>query len=447
MLSNCAQQDRLDGVRIIALVMGLIIVAGTAHNFLVSAETSAPALHPFSALGYLSIAISLLVQSGRPLAPPYWLRVQQIVVLCFMAERLIEAFIPGWPRLVTSEVVESLNDRYHFNGRLSVETAMGLFSLHLAMFLAPSSLGAGVLAYFGALCLGIFVIYQFGFGILLFHGQFSMASLGSLLFALAGVSLLLRKNGYLRPFFSHRSHGIAMRALLFVSVAAPFIGGVVFIEIQHPDPRGIFALQLLFSSFSALFVGLLLLLGRQINTDARRIERVTKHDPLTGALSRQGLRDILSDTDPFGGAILVDVDHLKAINERFGYAQGDRVLIWLAEILNRLFPAEVPVTRWGDGEFLILTAEADDKTLERHATLIQRAVAAMDPLALEGAQFHVTVSIGYSAIDPSQEADIHAALGRAEGALYTAKRTGRNQSCSAQGEYCIRRATIEELVA
>ncbi|OOY28925.1 hypothetical protein BMI90_01210 [Thioclava sp. L04-15] len=441
------QQDRQGAFRIIALMMAMIILSGTVHNFLVSAKTGTPALHPFSALGYLSIAISLLVQAGRPLAPPYWLRAQQIFVLCFMGERMIEAFVPGWPKLITSDFVAGLNTRYNFHGRLSVETATGIFFLHLAMFLAPTSLGAAVLAYFSALCLGIFMIYQLGFGILLFDGQFSMASFGSLLFSLAGVSLLLRNNGYMRPFFSHRGHGTAMRALLFAAIAAPFIGGVVFIEVQHPEDRSVFALQLLFSSFSALFVGLLLILGRQINIDARQIERVTKHDPLTGALSRQGLRDMLPEADLFGGALLIDIDHLKAINDRFGHSQGDRVLVWLAETLHGLFTSATPVTRWSGGEFLILTTDADDNILERHATLIHRAVAAQAPLELGKTDFQVSVSIGYSVIDPSEENDIHAALGRADAALYTAKRMGRNQSCSAHSKNCIHRASIEDLVA
>lgn len=448
-LSNFGVPDRSDSYRLIVFVMVAIIVLGTAHNFFISSQTGAPALHPLSAIGYLSVALSLLVQPLRPLAPQYWLRVMQLVVITVMAQRLLEAGISTWPRVVTSDLVLSLNERYQFNGQLSVKTAASLLFLHVALFTAPNHFNLAMLFFYGAICVAIFALYQFGFGVFVLDSNFSIASLGALFFAIAGGGRFFHKNKYLRALFSRRAHGAGFRALTLAAVLVPFGGGVLFVKAQPAPSESLFELQLLLSFFSALLVGVILLMGRQINADARQLECAATRDPLTGALSRPGLYSRLPEAGKIGGAVLVDVDHFRVINDRFGYAKGDEILARLGENLQSILSRGELLARWGGEEFLILTPDGREKSLSRLATLIHRAVAAHPPLAIDALRFRVTVSIGYAAVedDDEGEGDIHRAIGRADAALFAAKRFGRNRTCAAQEAAQIRRATLEELVA
>jgi len=173
-------------------------------------------------------------------------------------------------------------------------------------------------------------------------------------------------------------------------------------------------------------IGFLLMYNEAAQADLRRLART---DPLTGTLNRLALEEaqerLLRDSGHAHAALMLDADHFKAINDRFGHAGGDRVLAALARcIAARLRPGDV-LGRVGGEEFVVLLPRTGLAAAAALAEQLRAHVAAL-PLAFEGVAQPVTVSIGVAGGDPAGCA-AGALITRADRALYEAKRAGRNR--------------------
>jgi diguanylate cyclase (GGDEF)-like protein len=119
---------------------------------------------------------------------------------------------------------------------------------------------------------------------------------------------------------------------------------------------------------------------------------------------------------------LVDLDHLKQINDSYGHAAGDRVL---KAVVNRVMSAVRPsdfVSRMGGDEFAVVMPDTDlDAALQIGDRLRGRIAAA----PVEGVA--VSVSVGAAASRPDEEEELDTMLQRADAALYEAKRADRNR--------------------
>ncbi|WP_374584304.1 GGDEF domain-containing protein [Pseudoduganella sp.] len=120
---------------------------------------------------------------------------------------------------------------------------------------------------------------------------------------------------------------------------------------------------------------------------------------------------------------VVDVDHFKAVNDKFGHLYGDEVLILIANLLQSSFRAQDRVFRFGGEEFVVLLRSS---TLENAKKIIERF-----RMNVEQHDFpqvgKVTVSVGFVSISAYEAPVI--ILGRADQALYYAKSHGRNMAC------------------
>ena len=175
-------------------------------------------------------------------------------------------------------------------------------------------------------------------------------------------------------------------------------------------------------------IGFLLMYNEAAQADLRRMART---DPLTGTLNRLALDEqarrlfVQGGRAPGLAALMLDVDHFKAINDRHGHAGGDRVLASLAHgIGTRLRPGDV-LGRVGGEEFVVLLPCTDLVTAVALAEDLRMHVAGL-PLYLDGQAQAVTVSIGVAVNDPA-DAEADALVRRADRALYEAKRAGRNR--------------------
>jgi diguanylate cyclase len=119
--------------------------------------------------------------------------------------------------------------------------------------------------------------------------------------------------------------------------------------------------------------------------------------------------------------ILLDIDRFKRINDTFGHAMGDRVLVEIARILQERLRQEDTIGRWGGEEFLIIIPDADERTAtqmaERLRVLITEQVACEDEM--------VSASFGVSMALPTDT--LESLVQRADQALYQAKKNGRNR--------------------
>ena len=162
----------------------------------------------------------------------------------------------------------------------------------------------------------------------------------------------------------------------------------------------------------------------------RELLRLSTTDMLTGLANRQHVEtafteglDGVSRGEAFA-LLMLDIDHFKSINDRYGHLRGDAVLCSLARLLREEAPSLCAVGRWGGEEFLIC---CPGMSLAEAFVLAERLREAIVRLPLDGldAQGGITCSFGVAA---AREGDtVSSLLSRADQALYAAKALGRNR--------------------
>jgi diguanylate cyclase (GGDEF)-like protein len=172
--------------------------------------------------------------------------------------------------------------------------------------------------------------------------------------------------------------------------------------------------------------------NRQLLEDGRRLRDAASRDALTGALNRGGImcaaEEVLAARRRRGrsiGFIILDIDHFKQVNDRFGHPAGDAVLKETVRRLSGALRARDQLGRLGGEEFLVIISGADAKAAGRTAERLRLALAA-SPFDLAGETATVTASFGVAMADRAGDrAD--AVIAAADCALYAAKKGGRNR--------------------
>ncbi len=183
-------------------------------------------------------------------------------------------------------------------------------------------------------------------------------------------------------------------------------------------------------------------LGQTLNAMATRIEKLATRDELTGLYVRREFnrffREEISRTERSGrpfSLLMVDVDHFKDINDRYGHRAGDRVLRTLALILNRDMRAVDRVARIGGEEFAIIMPDTQADAAMQTAERIRSMAVAKKVHTPEGHMMSTTISMGVATF-PQHGDSMEALVEAADQALYRAKAAGRN---------CVRRAAAAHL--
>jgi diguanylate cyclase (GGDEF)-like protein/putative nucleotidyltransferase with HDIG domain len=193
------------------------------------------------------------------------------------------------------------------------------------------------------------------------------------------------------------------------------------------------------TAFSRSAIQLLTLVAGHIGsalTALRGMRSLGSHDLLTGALNRMGLEDTLERTwwmsrryqFPLGIAV-VDLDHFKRVNDSYDHSVGDQVLREFSTLMNSMCRASDVTARYAGDEFVAILPQADEEGIRTFANRLLNTTAEHVFLP-QDQRIKLTVSVGVATslapIPPVTSDDL---LNRADRALLTAKREGRNRTC------------------
>lgn len=121
---------------------------------------------------------------------------------------------------------------------------------------------------------------------------------------------------------------------------------------------------------------------------------------------------------------MLDVDHFKKVNDRFGHEVGDQVLVAVAEELRRSVRSGDVVARVGGEEFALLLPGARVDDVVRRVEDLRARCSALEFANAPG--LRITVSAGVAELDPDAP-DVAGLLGRADRSMYRAKESGRDR--------------------
>lgn len=182
-----------------------------------------------------------------------------------------------------------------------------------------------------------------------------------------------------------------------------------------------------FSHYIAIFSDI-----SQLKAHEAELDRIAHYDPLTGAPNRRLLADRMQQSiaraDRHQQSLAVcylDLDGFKEVNDRFGHAVGDRLLVEVAQSLRQLLRTDDTLSRLGGDEFVILLDTIH--TAEECSVILERLITGINvPRLIDGNMILVSASIGVS-LYPLDHSDADTLLRHADNAMYQAKEAGKNR--------------------
>ncbi|MBU1214684.1 MAG: diguanylate cyclase [Gammaproteobacteria bacterium] len=171
-------------------------------------------------------------------------------------------------------------------------------------------------------------------------------------------------------------------------------------------------------------------LERKVRERTEALQHLSEIDPLTGLLNRRGMMIRFEEElsrqarqDGTLGLLLLDLDHFKDVNDRYGHAAGDLALCAAAKALGDMMRPYDHASRWGGEEFLVLLPDCNEADL---LAIAERIRASIEALVLDTGQQKIsfTASVGACLQQTPQTPD--AMLQQVDRALYAAKAAGRN---------------------
>ena len=172
------------------------------------------------------------------------------------------------------------------------------------------------------------------------------------------------------------------------------------------------------------FKNSLLLSIKNFSLKINEMDHYVNTDPLTGLMNRRGMNFFISNQMIKGNKfsiLLVDVDFFKKVNDTYGHDQGDLVLKYLAETMQKIFRKSDACCRYGGEEFIVVIPDSSQQDVYQSAERLRKEVEKQS-IPNVGS---ITVSIGIASW-PESSQDISEVLKIADKYLYEAKKSGRN---------------------
>ena len=225
------------------------------------------------------------------------------------------------------------------------------------------------------------------------------------------------------------SFAVAAAACVVRGIGAQFVVDPMQQFLQPSGFAGATFLAAFAAGIGSTFAFLLLQKERAEN-EALRLATM---DPLTGAFNRRSFHDMAEREiararragQPLS-IIMLDIDHFRAVNEKYGHRTGDLLLQRFTDIVRSALRKEDMLVRFGGEEFLVMLPEVPGPGAVVVAGRIRRLVE-QEPLEADGEKVALTASLGVAArLDEGPES-VDDLIARADSALNLAKQRGRNR--------------------
>ncbi|HEY9080344.1 diguanylate cyclase [Magnetovibrio sp.] len=170
-------------------------------------------------------------------------------------------------------------------------------------------------------------------------------------------------------------------------------------------------------------------LEQKVDDRTKELELLASVDPLTGMTNRRAFYEeaerIFQSSKRYGrnmSVLMLDIDHFKRINDTYGHAVGDQVLVEIASCFRQVCRETDLPARFGGEEFIVLLQEADQDAALKTAERLRQAITAINVV---GSENTITASIGVSQLNEETN-KLDGLILRADKAMYSAKAKGRN---------------------
>ncbi len=171
---------------------------------------------------------------------------------------------------------------------------------------------------------------------------------------------------------------------------------------------------------------------QELELSNKQLNTLAATDPLTQIRNRRSFFDIAGKyysiairTKEALAVMMIDLDHFKSVNDKYGHASGDKALKEFTRIVKKQLRESDLFARYGGEEFVVVLANTGIEGAEKLAEKIRHAIET-NYLVTEKGEIQITVSIGVAELD-KQDASLEDILSRADKGLYLAKENGRNR--------------------
>ncbi|WP_137701891.1 GGDEF domain-containing protein [Marimonas lutisalis] len=273
------------------------------------------------------------------------------------------------------------------------------------------------------------------FGIGKYAGDMSPLTMAAGLMVALAVLVRTGEHGVMALLLARSGAAASVRWPMLAVIAAVYAFGAV-LRVTAREPMVVYWLALVTVMACYGLAGVMIWaqwrlrkLDRNRDDMARAMSDLAFADPLTGLKNRRAF-DMAAraqlDPRPVPAAVMMlDIDHFKVVNDRYGHAAGDAVLIRVAKVLRSVLPAQAMSVRLGGEEFAAVLPEMTLAEASALAEDVRQAISDHPVTPESGQPVAVTVSIGCAARSAGEP--IWVTLDRADAALYAAKAEGRNR--------------------